>query len=82
MTTKVASSIEQLRKEVNVLKTDNTQLRTNNDAMKDENRQLKAEIDMMKAEIIQLTEIEDLKAQHVDTSRSLHPPLSLQEGTN
>ena len=31
---------EQLRREVDVLKTDNTQLRTDNDAVKDENKEL------------------------------------------
>ena len=60
-----------LRREIDVLKTDNTQLRT----MKDENKQLKTEVNMIKAENVQLKiEIDDLRAHHVDTSSSLHPP--------
>ena len=38
---------EQLRREIDVLKTDVTQLRTNNDAMKDENKQLTTLLDKM-----------------------------------
>ena len=39
---------EQLRREVDVLNTDNIQLRTNNDAMKNEIKQLKTNNDAMK----------------------------------
>ena len=75
LTTALEEMNKKLRREVDVLKTDVTQLRTNNDAMKDENKQLKTEVDMMKAEIVQLKiENNDLRARHVDTSRSLHPP--------
>ena len=63
-----------MRRENDVLKTDNTQLRINNDAMKDENKQLKTENDMIKAENVQLKIENDSRARHVDTSRSLHPP--------
>ena len=65
-----------MRREIDVLKTDNTQLRTNNDAIKDENKQLKTENNMIKAENVQLKiENGDLRTHHVaDTSRSLHPP--------
>ena len=84
---------EQLRREIDVLKTDVTELRTNIDAMKDENKQLTTLLDKMavnnenqiqqinpqssenatmKDENVQLNI--DLKACHVDTSRSLHPP--------
>ena len=65
---------EQLRREIDVLKTDVTQLRTNNDAIKDEIGQLRTENDMIKAENVQLKIGNDLKARHVDTSQSLHPP--------
>ena len=50
---------EQLRREVDGLKTDNTQLRTNNDAMKDEIIRLKAK---QKDEIRQLTTLIDKMA--------------------
>ena len=72
MTSSVTTALEEMRRENDALKTDNTQLRTNNDAMKDENKQLKTEVDMIKAENVQLKI--DLRARHVDTSRSLHPP--------
>ena len=39
---------ERLGREIDVLKTDNTQLRTNNDAMKDEIGQLKVENQQLK----------------------------------
>ena len=45
---------EQLRREVDVLKSDNTQLRTNNDAKNNEIKQLKANNDKQKDKIIQL----------------------------
>ena len=50
---------EQLRRENDVLKTDNTQLRSNIDAMKDENTQLKAK---QRDEIGQLTTLLDKMA--------------------
>ena len=50
------SDPEQLRRESNILKTDNSQLRTNNDAMKNEIIQLKAK---QKDEIGQLTTLLD-----------------------
>ena len=45
---------EQLRREVDVLKTDITQLRTDNDAMKNEDKQLKANSDKERDEIGEL----------------------------
>ena len=72
LTTALEEMNEQLRRE-----------RTNNDAMKNEISQPKTEVDMIKAENVQLKiENDDLRALHVDTSRSLHPPLSLQEGNS
>ena len=50
---------EQLKREVDVLKTDITQLRSDNDGMKDESKQLKANIDK------QRDEIGDVKAENV-----------------
>ena len=50
---------EQLRREVDVLKSDNTQLRTDNDAMKDEIIQLQGK---QKDEIGQLTTLLDKMA--------------------
>ena len=48
MTSSLTTALEeQLRRENDVLKTDNTQLRTNNDAMKDENKQLTTLLDKM-----------------------------------
>ena len=55
-------SNEQLREEVDILKTDNTQLRTNNDTMKDEMVQLAANNDRQKDEIGQLTTLVDKMA--------------------
>ena len=61
---------EQLRREVDLLKTDNTQLRTNNDEMKDENKQLKANNDKQQDRIGQLrTEVQELKVSYVDIDR-------------
>ena len=57
---------EQLRRENDVLKTDNTQLRTNNDAMKDENKQLKAEVDMAKDENKQLKNKQKDEIRHLN----------------
>ena len=82
MTSSLTIALEELRRENDVLKTDNTQLRTDNATMKnetkqlrtdnatikDENERLKIENDIIKAENVQL------KACHVNTSRSLHPP--------
>ena len=56
---------EQLRRENDVLKTDNTQLRTNIDAMKNEITQLNANNNKQKDEITQL------KAKHKDEIRQL-----------
>ena len=60
---------EQLRREVDILKTDNTQLRTDNDAKKDENKQLTTlldnqiqQINSQSSENAQLrTEVQQLK---------------------
>ena len=60
MTSSLTTALEELRRENDVLKTEVTQLRTDNATMKDEIGQLK-------------TENVQLKARHVDTSRSLHP---------
>ena len=68
MTSSLTTPLEELRREIDALKIDNTQLRTNNAIMKDEIGRLKTENDMIKAEIVQL------KTCHVDTSRSLHAP--------
>ena len=82
MTSSLTTALEKLRRENDVLKTDNTylrtdnatmkseigQLRTNNATMKDEIGHLKTKNDMIKAENVQL------KACHIDTSKSLHPP--------
>ena len=65
---------EQVRRENDILKTDNIQLRTKNDAMKDENKQLKVEISQLKSEVdIIKAENIVLKACVVDASQSLHP---------
>ena len=53
---------EQLRREIDVLKTDITQLRTSNDAMKDENTQLKANNNKQRDEIAELTILLDRMA--------------------
>ena len=53
---------EQLRRENDVLKSDNTQLRTDNDAMKDEIIQLQGNSDKQKDEIGQLTTLLDKMA--------------------
>ena len=75
MTSSLTTALEEMRREIDVLKTDVTQLRTNNNAMKDEIEQLRTKNDMIKAENTQLKiENDDLRARHVDTSRSLHPP--------
>ena len=50
---------EQLKREMDILKTDITQLKTDNDAMKDESKQLKANNDKQKDEIGQLTTLLD-----------------------
>ena len=63
------TEISQLRTSNATMKDENKQLRTDNATMKDENKQLETENDMIKAENVQL------KAHHVDTSRSLRPPL-------
>ena len=59
MTTLSTTALEEMRKENNVLKTDNTQLRTEVDAMKDEITQLKAK---QRDDIGQLTTILDKMA--------------------
>ena len=46
----------------------------NNEQLRRENDVLKTENDMIKAENVQLKIGNDLKARHVDTSQSLHPP--------
>ena len=51
MTSSLTTALEESRREVDVLKTDNTQLRTSNDAMKDEIKQLKANNDKQRDEI-------------------------------
>ena len=43
----ITISNEQMCKEIDVLKTDNTQLRINNDALKNENKQLATLLDKM-----------------------------------
>ena len=74
MTSSLTTALEELRRENDVLKTEVTQLRTDNATMKDENKQLRTNNATMKDEIGQLkTENVQLKARHVDTSRSLHP---------
>ena len=82
MTSSLTTALEELERENDVLKTDNTQLRTDNATMKDENKQLRTDNATMKDEIGQLKTENDmikaenvqLKARHVDTSRSPRPP--------
>ena len=59
MTSSLTTALEEMRRENDVIKTDNTQLRTNNDAIKDEITQLKAK---QKDEIGQLTTLLDKMA--------------------
>ena len=59
MTSLLTTTLEEMKKENNGLKADNTQLRTSNDAMKDEITQLKAK---QEDEIGQLTTLLDKTA--------------------
>ena len=69
MTSSLTTALEEMRRENDVIETDNTQLRTNTDAMKDEITQQKDQIgqlttllDSKNSEIIQLrTENKQLK---------------------
>ena len=59
MTSSLTTGLEDMRRENDVLKADNTQLRTNNDQLKDEITQLKAK---QRDEIGQLTTLLDKMA--------------------
>ena len=62
MNSSLTTTLEEMRRENGVIKTDNTQLRTNIDAMKDEIGQLNTLLDSKNCEIVQLrTEIQQLK---------------------
>ena len=62
MTSLLTTALEEMRREVDVFKTDNTQLRTNNDAMKNEMVYLKSNNEKQKDENKQLTTLLDKMA--------------------
>ena len=77
---------EQLMREVDALKIEDTKLRTNNDAIKDNNdkqgdqiKQLRTEVDMIKAENIQLKIENDDLRRHTGTSKLLLLPRARQQ---
>ena len=62
MNSSLTAALEEMRRENDVIKTDNTQLRSNIDAMKDEIGHLNTLLDSKNCEIVQLrTENQQLK---------------------
>ena len=80
MTSSLTAALEEMRRENDVIKTDNTQLRTNIDVMKDEIGQLNTLLDSKNCEIVQLrTENQQLKVSqwsgitsHTYTTPNIH----------
>ena len=54
--------IEEIRRKIDILKTENTHLRSNVDVIKDENTQLQANSDKQKDEVVHLTTLMDKMA--------------------